>query len=214
LDESLESVAYREIKGRIVSADFLPGTLLSENELSAELGISRTPVHAAIARLEEEGFVTSLPKRGFLVSELSFSDFFEMHETIGALEAYALGRGASGRGGFDLPRLGEALARQVRALEDRDDLEYYKAGFDFAAGLLEAARNRSMLAILAAYRDKILCRILSYRRLHPEERPSLSKTTNERIFRAIERGDVEAARRELTANLEAIYERLLVERRI
>lgn len=59
--------AYREVKERILSGALPGGELVSENEIAAELGMSRTPVREAFLRLETEGWMRLYPKRGALV---------------------------------------------------------------------------------------------------------------------------------------------------
>ncbi len=57
---SLEKKAYQELRKQIINAVYQPGTLLSENELADTLGMSRTPIRAAISLLETEGFLESV----------------------------------------------------------------------------------------------------------------------------------------------------------
>ena len=57
-----------------ISAEVAPGTLLREEELTDRLGLGRTPIREAIQRLRREGYVTILPRRGTLVSEISITD--------------------------------------------------------------------------------------------------------------------------------------------
>ena len=209
MNESLEQGAYAKIRERIVSADFPPGTLLSENELSAQLGISRTPMHAAMARLEKEGLVNGLGTRGFIVAEISVPEFFAMHETLAALQCYAIGAvGARGEG-FDTPRLKLDLDRQIEAQRVGDLLEYYASGIDFAATILRATGNESMMGVLRAFKDRMLCKVIAYRKQHPEEKPSFSRANNEKVYAALERGDREGAKAEIEANVEILRARLL-----
>jgi DNA-binding transcriptional regulator YhcF (GntR family) len=67
---SLTSQAYERIEEMIVTLELRPGTAVSEAELSARLGIGRTPVREALQRLAREHLVQILPQRGVLVSEL------------------------------------------------------------------------------------------------------------------------------------------------
>ncbi|MBH0121440.1 GntR family transcriptional regulator, partial [Rhodococcus sp. CX] len=59
--------AYREVKERILSGTLPGGELISEGEIAAEMGTSRTPVREAFLRLETEGWMRLYPKRGALV---------------------------------------------------------------------------------------------------------------------------------------------------
>lgn len=70
--------AYDEIKQAIISHLIPEGSLLSERVLSEQLGISRTPLREAIHRLELEGWVTSLPRKGIVVTSINLQDVKEV----------------------------------------------------------------------------------------------------------------------------------------
>ena len=65
---NLSVQAYDELAKRIVSGKFTAGETLREEKISEEFGISRTPVREALQRLEAEGLVEQLPRRGYRVS--------------------------------------------------------------------------------------------------------------------------------------------------
>ena len=64
----LSDTAYDELLSRIISCQYPPGSLLSEEKLVAELGISRTPIRSALIRLQQEHLVQVISKKGILVS--------------------------------------------------------------------------------------------------------------------------------------------------
>ena len=66
--ETARDYAFRVIKDNIVSLDLKPGTLVSENEIAMELGISRTPVREAIIDLAKASVISILPQRGSYVA--------------------------------------------------------------------------------------------------------------------------------------------------
>jgi DNA-binding GntR family transcriptional regulator len=76
--ETAAQRAHRVIRDHIVDGTHPGGTMLSENTLAAALGMSRTPVRAALLRLEDEGWVTIYPKRGALVRAFTAQDGQEM----------------------------------------------------------------------------------------------------------------------------------------
>lgn len=87
---TLESRAYQELRRRIIFAEYLPGTLLSENDLAEQLSMSRTPIRAAISLLVTEGFVESFHERGVLVKEISFREYTEILEVLISLQLYVI----------------------------------------------------------------------------------------------------------------------------
>ena len=62
--------AYEYARSRIMSGELAPGSMLSENELARRIGVSRTPVRAALLRLQGEGWITVYPRQGALVREI------------------------------------------------------------------------------------------------------------------------------------------------
>jgi DNA-binding GntR family transcriptional regulator len=84
--------AYTALKGTIVSLNVYeqPGEVrLDERQLASDLGISRTPVREAMAQLEREGFVRSVPRRGIYVVRKSKQEVIEMITAWAALESMA-----------------------------------------------------------------------------------------------------------------------------
>src|SRR5690349_12584816 len=80
---SLKHRAYAALKSRILSGALSPGELLSERLLAQDLKMSKTPVHAALERLEGEGLVTVTAQQGIIVRAISpeeIADHFEIRE--------------------------------------------------------------------------------------------------------------------------------------
>ena len=77
---SLVDDAYRVLKNAIRENVFPPGYHGSEQEIASRLGMSRTPVHEAVIRLQEEGLVRVLTKRGVLICTVSPDDMREIYE--------------------------------------------------------------------------------------------------------------------------------------
>jgi len=81
---------YENLKKQLLSGRFEPGERLTEEHLAAKLGVSRTPVREALHKLEREGLVKRLEKRGFCVSSDSREEMEELFEIRSILEGYAL----------------------------------------------------------------------------------------------------------------------------
>lgn len=94
--ELFKNKAYDELRSRFDNHQYPPGTFLSERQLADELGMSKTPVKAALERLEIEGFITVSPQSGILVRDLTLDELTEMYEIRLALEGFAL-RSMAGR---------------------------------------------------------------------------------------------------------------------
>lgn len=88
--KSLKLQAYHAIKKKIVTCEYAPNTLLNEELLREELHVSRTPIRDALSRLEQEGMITILPKKGIMVSNMSINDINMVFEVRLMYEPYAL----------------------------------------------------------------------------------------------------------------------------
>jgi DNA-binding GntR family transcriptional regulator len=89
--------AYEVLRSEILSWELAPGAVLAEVELSGRLGISRTPVREALARLMGDGLVEPLGGRGLVVSPVSAENVAELFELRQALEAQAAALAAERR---------------------------------------------------------------------------------------------------------------------
>ena len=115
-NRDLKNKAYETIKERLLDCTYEPGTLLNEARLAEDLGFSRTPVREAISRLESDGFVKIMPKKGIYVSDILLSDVLQIFQTRIEIEPVALRMAA--------PYLPESELIQFRGkfLEDFEDI--------------------------------------------------------------------------------------------
>jgi DNA-binding GntR family transcriptional regulator len=90
------------LRRAIGSGEFAPGFQLRQDELAERFGTSRIPVREALRQLEAEGFVTFLPNRGAVVSDLSIDEVVELLEIRIALECHALRLAIPAMGDVDL----------------------------------------------------------------------------------------------------------------
>mgnify|MGYP000529442220 FL=1 len=89
--------ALEFVKERILDGTYVGGALLSEGEIAAELGVSRTPVREAFLLLEAGGLMRLYPKRGALVVAVSPDEVRDVMETRLLVERHAAGRVAAKR---------------------------------------------------------------------------------------------------------------------
>jgi len=126
--------AYQEIRRRLLAGDFEPGARLSEQDLSDECEVSRTPVREALRRLALEYFVSIKPNRGAFVIDWSREDIADMFEMRATLEGFAteiisrfveqavVVRTASQYTIEDLKRSNQYHAELVEAISHRDGI--------------------------------------------------------------------------------------------
>ena len=88
--QNKRDIAYEYLRKQIVFCTLKPGDLIDERQITEQLGISRTPVREAITKLSEENLVTIFPRKGIVVSQISFSDLREMIECRLLVEPYLI----------------------------------------------------------------------------------------------------------------------------
>jgi DNA-binding GntR family transcriptional regulator len=82
--------SYEQLKSKIIEGQLDPGKRLTEAHLAKELGVSRTPIREALRRLETEGLIKPLARRGFVVAGESKEEVEELFEIRAVLEGYSL----------------------------------------------------------------------------------------------------------------------------
>ncbi len=148
--------AYEILKQRVVGGAYAPAAQLKEEHLARELGISRTPVRAALKRLVDDGLATADPGRGVRVAEWTEGDIEETYELRGLLEGHAAALAAQ--------RGGAALADDLDALNEEMDLAIQEGGealaqrlqdinARFHRAILEAAGSPRLRGMLAGVID-------------------------------------------------------------
>ena len=87
---NLKNKAYQIIKERIMSCDYKPNTFLNEADLIEEIDASRTPIREALNKLEQEGFVQIIPKKGVMVTGLTLLEINQTFEARILLEPFII----------------------------------------------------------------------------------------------------------------------------
>ncbi len=123
--ETLVEYALREIRSRIQNGTYPPGTKLSTQEISDSLGISRTPVVAAVNRLVAQGLAVAIPRRGVIVAEFSTQKLREITEVRQMIELYAV-KFAIANADF-CPEIIEEMEKICETLDEIRDTDYTRA---------------------------------------------------------------------------------------
>lgn len=139
---------YAALRAAIVSAELEPGRRLSENELAELLGVSRTPVREALARLRDERLVAIVPQLGTFVTLISPAAVEDAAFVREALECAAIRRAVERADEAGLAELQANLAAQDRA-EQRGDTDAFDALDDALHRLLAQLSGHEIAWTLA-----------------------------------------------------------------
>jgi DNA-binding GntR family transcriptional regulator len=210
---SLVDHAYQVIKAQILDNNWPPGHQALEQEIALTLGMSRTPVREALIRLQQEGFVEVIPRRGVRVLPVSPTDMKEIYQVLTALECMACELAAKrAPSAQELAPLVTATEAMEAALQ-RDDLDAWAAADEtFHQALIRMAGNRLLLDTVMGYWDRAHRARMFTLRLRPK--PVNSTREHMALVAHLAAGDAVAAsaanrahRERASRELLAIFER-------
>ncbi len=148
--------AYAWLRDGVLSRRLAPSDLITEGQVAEAVGVSRTPVREALLRLEADGFVRLLPKRGALVLPVTAAETADVLETRRLIESYAV-RCAVATGGSELPgRLRQRLSEMEQAARQRDARAFAEADRAFHAAIVAATGNAILTDLYRRLRDRQL----------------------------------------------------------
>lgn len=153
--EILSSQVYRALKEMIANYRFSPGSRLNVEELSKELGVSRTPIWEAIRRLEQEGLVNKIPNRGVFMAEMTLHMAFQLYQVREVLEGLAGKLAVENIDAKKLKKMEKCLEDLGKVIEQEDTIGYSKLDFTFHALIYEASGNPFLQEILESIKNKM-----------------------------------------------------------
>jgi DNA-binding GntR family transcriptional regulator len=196
---SLTDQAYARLKQLIFDFALMPGDRVSETELARRLVVSRTPLRAALQRLEREGFLQLLPRLGWQVAPLDFDVMDELYDLRTLIECEAARHLAESEQRPELRQLADIwLVPAAERLQDAAAVGALDERFHTL--LVQGSGNREM----ARVHREITERIRIIRRLDFTKPARIEATYDEhaRILRAITRRRTDEAQRLLRAHIQ------------
>lgn len=208
---SIADRVYGEVRDRIFAGEYAAGALLSEVEVAAELDVSRTPAHEAFRRLESEGLLQLIPRRGAVVASVGPREAVDVLEVRHALETSAVRRLAGApvdeRAAL-APRLADLIAMQ-RAHADAHDVPAFAAADEaFHRAIVTASGNAVADRLYATLADRQRLMTVGSVGGRHDHLPVLV-AEHEALADAVTAGDVDRFDRTLLAHLHATHQTLI-----
>lgn len=215
-------LAYDYIRKRILSGEYPPGHSLMTNVLSAEIGVSRTPVRDALRQLEAEGLVSIQARIGASVKAMNLNEFRDMCGMRLALESFAAGLAAQNRTEVDLQVIEYPLDQMrgitAQIIESNDEKsmlpDLMREDVRFHIAIMSAGKNELMKKEIL--RLHLINRIVAGQTPMPVEagqgererraRRQAVLACHEEIFEAIERKDPSAAKVTMEKHLQEMID--------
>ena len=191
--QPLREVVCESLRDAIRKGILKPGERIMEIKLAEELGVSRTPVREAIRKLELEGYVVMMPRRGTYVADMSIRDINEIFEIRTALESLSNSLAAEHITEDELEHLQRLLVIIGGYIKEGDMDKIVETDIEFHDLLYHAARNNRLVGIISNLRDQLT----RFRTLSMSYPGRLEATLDEHraIVEAIANGDDRAAPR-------------------
>lgn len=151
----LRDVVFQTLRQAILRGELKPGERLMEIALADKLGVSRTPIREAIRKLELEGLVIMIPRRGAQVAPITEKDLNEVLEVRRGLEELAIGFACQRITKEQLMDLKEAKAAFETVQKKGNLTEMTEADVAFHEIIYQATNNQRMVQILHNLREQM-----------------------------------------------------------
>ncbi len=212
-DQTKTEKAYQAIKRAIVKGELSEGTFLSESDVIQKYGVGRTPFREACNRLIHEGLLEIVPRRGYLVPELSFHGVRDLFELRVLLESAIIELATVRANDDDIERLTRLAAEVPKRHRGTSGFEtIIEANAQFHLQLATTTRNQELQRLLASVLERTE-RVMYVELRFTKFDEDAFKMIHEPIIEAMRKRDVTAARdallRDIAQAQDATFGRLL-----
>lgn len=189
--QPLRDMVFDVLMNAIMQGQLSPGERLLEVQLADEMGVSRTPVREAIRRLELEGFVVMVPRKGAYVAGLSVDDVESVYEIRTALETLAVRLAAQRMEADDYRQLDELALKMQATWQERNVDQWVELDAHFHELLYKFSRNERLVQMMSNIMEQLSrYRIISLANVEVRQN-SLSE--HQELIEALRRRDSEMA---------------------
>lgn len=151
---SIREHAYLYLKKTILEGEFQAGDRLIERELAAKLKISRTPIREALFRLESQGFVKTVPRKGVVVSDISENEVIEVFTILASLEVLAVKLAAQKMDNETRQELDQKI-HELNLLEKQSEEDFNLEHIQMNRLINKASKSPKLFEILSGLIDYI-----------------------------------------------------------
>ncbi|WP_425446256.1 GntR family transcriptional regulator [Dethiothermospora halolimnae] len=196
----LREIVFESLRQAIIEGDLRPGERVMEVQLAEKLGVSRTPVREAIRKLELEGLLVMVPRKGAYVADVSFKDVLNVIEVRASLEGLAASLSAERMTEEEIEKLKEKGKEFNKCLKENDTDGMIQKDVEFHDIIFQGTRNDRLVSIVESLRDQIHRFRVAYIREY--EQSHNLETEHEKIIEAICKRDTKKAREHAQYHIE------------
>ena len=195
----LRDVVFNTLRHAIITGEFAPGERLMEITLANRLGVSRTPVREAIRKLELEGLVTMIPRKGAQVAKITEKNLRDVIEIRCVLEEFAASLACERITDEEKDEM-KALHRQfVQSAKTHDILDIVEKDEQFHDAIFKATKNDRLITIINNLREQFYRYRMEY--VKDIEQHSILVKEHEELMTAIFHKDSETAKQIMHTHL-------------
>jgi len=202
--KNLREKISERIREDILNAKFEPGERLLVDQLAAEMGVSKTPLREALVRLEEEGFVTSVPRGGTYVKDFTAKEIEEIYEIREMLESLAGRLLAQSIRDKQIEISAKTCQLFAESIEKGNIKTCIRNDFKFHSQILEMCGNDNLKQIL----NTLQLKIISIMHLKPSQ---FNLEIHLEIFRAIANGNSDLTEKLIREHIAQVKNAILLE---
>ena len=181
---SLKEYVYSYITDEINKGTLRAGEKLNEQEICDLLQISRTPVREALIQLTSDGFLENVPRKGFIIREVSEREARETYMILGALDGMAASLACGKLTESDFKNMNFYIASMDFAIDSDNFAMYYAQQENFHDVYVQRCDNRELIELLAQLKKKFLRK--SYQFVEEENLQEILKDTNNEHRKIVE----------------------------
>lgn len=195
----LRDVVFNTLRQAILKGDMEPGERLMEIKLASKLGVSRTPIREAIRKLELEGLVNMIPRKGAVVASISEKDMRDVLEVRITLEELAVSLAVENMSADDLAELKKAGKAFEEAVISKDIVEIVEADVVFHDIVYNCTGNNRLIQLISNLREQMYRYRLEY--IKDARTHSILISEHNDLVVCFEKKDVEAAKKTIREHI-------------
>lgn len=200
----LRDIVFESLREAIIDGRLKPGERVMEVQLAEKLGVSRTPVREAIRKLELEGLLIMVPRKGAYVADVSFKDILEVLEIRASLEGLAASLAARNATEEDINILKIKTQEFSDCVKNEDVRGMIQKDSEFHDIILSSAKNKRLNTIIEGLREQVQrFRVIYFTEYNKSEYLSQEHL---RVVEAIANRDSEVARNYAQQHIENLTE--------
>ncbi len=179
----LRDVVFNTLRQAILKGELAPGERLMEIQLAEKLGVSRTPIREAIRKLELEGLVLMIPRKGAEVAKISEKSLRDVLEVRRSLEELAIELACERMGAEDMHRLEQCQESFCRAIRSGSPMEMAESDESFHDVIYQSTGNEKLVQMLNNLREQMYRYRLEY--IKDEDKRQVLMVEHEHILSAL-----------------------------